>query len=113
MHRLDFVMSDNVMMLAGSSNGGLVDRIRSGSQLEVRLGPDDANQITWSWSLGSKPVGDRHRLRESGTSTSVLPRLPNGQGLWGFMHQPPLHLSPPARLCLQCPLRGSGAGPCN
>ncbi len=50
-HRLDFVMSDNVMMLAGSSSSGLVDRIRSGSQLDMRLGSADADHITWSWSL--------------------------------------------------------------
>lgn len=44
-------MSGNVLMLAGSSSSGLVERIRSGSQLEMRMGPDDGDHIAWSWSL--------------------------------------------------------------
>lgn len=105
---LGFVMSGNVLMLAGSSSSGLVDRIRAGSQLQMSMGPDDANPTHMVLVIGSEPVGDRQGLRESGTGTPVLPRVPNLEVLRGFMHQPPLHLPPPARLRLQRRVAGSG-----
>ena len=111
-HRLDFVMSDNVMMLAGSSSSGLVDRIRSGSQLDMRLGSADADHITWSWSLARSQSAIGTACGNPARARPCCRVCRTGKACGDSMHQPPLHLSPPAGLRLQRSIAGSGTGAC-
>ena len=55
----DAIMAQNVMII-GSTENGLVDRLRAGNQLRVRMGQAGRGFMTWVWSLsGSRSAIQR------------------------------------------------------